>query len=373
MSEPKHILFISTFYGKKLGGAEISVKLLFDALKNTNVDVKLVTIQSVLESNVISLRLGWIPKKVFILGNIFLDNYISFRLRGLLKMNTKINLLHVQDIFSLPATVKAAKSLDVPVIATIRDNLPREYNILGFNIFRWRNRVYYNTLLDCQAIVAISHSVRTHLINFGVPAEKIHVIYNIAPSLQVKDSAIENDIPIILALGRMNREKGFHVLLKALSSVDKDCVPFVLHLVGDGSEKRNLQLLARNLGIENKVKFLPWIDKEEVYSLYAKCDLVVLPSIYEEPFGRVALEAATCGKPVIASRVGGLPEIIQDGVTGILISANDPDLLGEAISSLVCKADVRQSLGEKAKILIGKKFSASAISEKFQSLYKQLR
>jgi glycosyltransferase involved in cell wall biosynthesis len=366
------ILFISTFFGKKLGGAEVSANFLFAGLKKIN-EIHLVTAQKLIENNIHSLHLSLVPKKVFIAGNHWLDKYISFKLVKLIKKLLP-DILHVQDLFILPATVIIAKRLRLPVVITVRDNLPRYFPFFNF-IFKFRNNHYLEALKRCDAVIAISHSIRNNLIEFGVPAEKITTIYNICPKLISDKTKTDNTNFIILGLGRMCEEKGFDILIKSVVDVKAryQIKNIKLRLIGNGPERKKLERIAMKLGLKDSFEFISWVDNKNIADEYSQSDILVVPSRYEEPLGRVVLEASSCSKPVIASNVGGLKEIIQDGFNGLLVPPDDYISLSQSIFRLYHDASLRQYLGSNAKRSVLEKFSESTIVRQTINLYEKIK
>jgi len=365
------ILFVSTFYGRKLGGAEISLKLLFDGLNKTDqCTVSLVTSQLSTQDGFFSLNLEWIPKKAFLFGNYFIDKYASYRLAKIAR-EFQPHILHVQDLFLLPATVLLSQKIDIPVVVTVRDNLPREYKILGFNVLERRNHAYYKALMLSQKIIAISAHIKENLIRFGIPESKIKVIYNIPshfPTIIPEASKDKKNFEI-MSVGRFYYEKGFHVLIKAFQKISVKNSNVVLKLVGAGPEDKILKKLVKELGMEDRVIFCSWVNQEEIPEILAHADVIVIPSLYEEPLGRVALDSAMLGRAVVASSVGGLKEIIESGKSGILVKPNDPTELKNKIEYLMYNPEIREKMGATLKANVLKKFSSEKIISDTLNIY----
>jgi glycosyltransferase involved in cell wall biosynthesis len=155
-------------------------------------------------------------------------------------------------------------------------------------------------------------------------AKKGRVIHNgMAP---LRESNRSEGSRGMLAVGRMFPSKGFDVLLQAYAETERNAQ---LTLIGDGPEREVLGRLARSLGLNGEVRFRGQQDRGQVLAEMAAADLVVIPSRHET-FGLVALEAMALGKPIVASRVGGLPEVLQ-GADALLVEPGDPAQLAEAI------------------------------------------
>jgi phosphatidylinositol alpha-1,6-mannosyltransferase len=134
-----------------------------------------------------------------------------------------------------------------------------------------------------------------------------------------------------------------------------------LTIAGDGSQKKNLEKQAKKLQLTRYVEFAGKVPFASLSQLYADCDIVVFPSIYAEPFGRVALEAMYFGKPVVASRVGGIPEVVDDKKTGLIVSPDNPKELSDAIITIVRDLQLRQLMGNTGKLAIKEKFDSRKI------------
>jgi len=147
-------------------------------------------------------------------------------------------------------------------------------------------------------------------------------------------SPIENKRSL-LYLGRMDQVKGVDTLLKAMPEVIKQIPNAILTLAGNGPYINFCEALSKNLGLDNSVDFLGYRNYEDVAELLKESTIVVVPSIWPEAFGLVNVEAMSVGRPVVACRVGGIPEIITDGETGLLINPSDPKALADALIKLL--------------------------------------
>jgi len=175
-------------------------------------------------------------------------------------------------------------------------------------------------------------------------------------------------------VGRIGPGKGHEDFLKALSYVVKERDNVRGIIVGkafkDAEEQETaLKALARSLGLEEKVAFVGFY--EDIPKVMAALDIFVLSS-YAEPFSRSLLEAMACGKAVVATNGGGIPEIITDRRSGVLVSPRSPRELAEAILFLVDSSDERERLGKEARLCIETSFSFQAHVRSLESLYLEL-
>ncbi|MBI4577680.1 MAG: glycosyltransferase [Planctomycetes bacterium] len=149
--------------------------------------------------------------------------------------------------------------------------------------------------------------------------------------------------PVVAAVGRMSREKGHQVLLAALARLNGGRTAARLVLAGDGPDRAALETQARGLGLGGRVVFLGATD--EVPRVLAAADVVAHPSHYEG-FGLVLLEAMAAGRPVVASRVGGIPEVVEEGRTGLLVPPGDPEAMALALGRVLDDPGLARRMGE---------------------------
>ncbi|MBK1835136.1 glycosyltransferase family 4 protein [Roseibacillus ishigakijimensis] len=161
----------------------------------------------------------------------------------------------------------------------------------------------------------------------------------------------EEKVPLLLFCGRLIQRKGIDVLLHALPQVlAKREVRLVI--TGEGDRKAEWQALSTELGLDDKVEFAGFVSNERLGSLYQECDLYVHPAIHDdqgdtEGLGVVLIEALACRKPVVASAVGGIVDVIIDGETGLLVPEKDPKALSKAILTVLADQDLSGKLGEQ--------------------------
>lgn len=175
--------------------------------------------------------------------------------------------------------------------------------------------------------------------------------------------------PFIFAASHLTRQKGMDVLLKALVELsDRGIMPDLI-IAGNGPEKERLQALVHTFGLERRVHFWGQADRNEMASLYAGCVFFVHPSL-NEGFGLVALEAMICGKAVITTHVGGLPEVVEDGITGLLIPPKDSTALANAIETLWHNPSHAKAMGQAGRELAYSQFTWSRVAERYLEAYE---
>ena len=174
-------------------------------------------------------------------------------------------------------------------------------------------------------------------------------------------------VPRIVAAGDLIPLKAYEVLLRALGQLEGE--QFELMLAGEGPEKPRLQKLAEELGIRERVEFLGSID--DVPTLFSSAHLLVHPS-RSEGLSNTILEAMAEGLPVVATNVGGTPEIIADGKTGFLVPPDRPDLLASKIGRLLQSQCLRAQLGKAGLESVGKRYNTEEVTTQYESIYRSV-
>jgi glycosyltransferase involved in cell wall biosynthesis len=217
---------------------------------------------------------------------------------------------------------------------------------------------------------AVSTDVKERMVADGYAAEQIHVLHSPAPPTQSSISPPpELGTPRFLFLGRIVPEKGLAPLLRALSSVS---VPIHLDVAGDGYQKPSMEALCQRLGLNDRVTFHGWADPDQVERLMTHARAVVFPSIWNEPAGLISLEAAAAGRPIIASRAGGIPEYATEDYA-VLVPPGSVSALAAAISRLATDYDEAARLGRSGREVVTKRFSLTAFLSGLDAIYDTVR
>jgi glycosyltransferase involved in cell wall biosynthesis len=181
------------------------------------------------------------------------------------------------------------------------------------------------------AVITCSRSMQRELATAGIDAQWSPWPIE-APSADFRRRPATD--PLFVCSGRLSREKGVTTLVSALARVRSAGTPARLRLVGDGPERPALERLAGQLGVSDAVEFTGWLAADRVEPQLADAWALVAPSIWAEPLGLTALEAIVRGVPVIASRIGGFSETVDDGVTGMLFPNGDAAALAECLTAV---------------------------------------
>ncbi|RJR21267.1 MAG: glycosyltransferase family 1 protein [Nitrospiraceae bacterium] len=180
---------------------------------------------------------------------------------------------------------------------------------------------------------------------------------------------IKSGSVLVGMVGRLEQIKGPGYFIEAAVSVAEKCPQAEFLVVGEGSLRYKLESRCRELKISDRVTFTGW--REDIPEILPGLDILVLPSL-NEAVGRTLIEAGACGIPVVATKVGGIPEIVKDMETGILVPPGDADGLARALISLIEDNDKRQRMGEMARFWADDKFSASRMVASFSDLYESV-
>jgi glycogen(starch) synthase len=200
--------------------------------------------------------------------------------------------------------------------------------------------------------------------------DKLRLIYNGLSMPGVEPNPLSFSPPTILLLGRLSLEKGFDTAITAFSLLKKSGSNARLIIAGGGWERPRLERLVAELGLTD-VQFTREIEREQALSFLNQATLVVVPS-HSESFGLVALEAMQMGRPVIASRVGGLPEVIPDEETGLFVPPRDPVALCNAIQTLLNDPEKAMRMGEKGRKWARENFTLQQHVTQYEQLYREL-
>ena len=259
---------------------------------------------------------------------------------------------------------------------TLWGSLKTKLRIDGFSprLISYTIKAYILDLLRlhrCEAIIAVSEKVRKDLVSeYFLPPEKIKVIYNGVKAekfanqqlIDSKNRRLDrtiNNRKTILYLGRLAKEKGLDVLLQAFQETIQPFSHLTIQLliVGSGPAFDPLNNRTEELGLTSAVKFIGKVPYENVPKYYQEADVFVYPSEAVEGLPMSVIEAMAAGLPVVASRIGGIPEAVIDGETGLLVKSGNVDELSTALSKLLMDDELRKKMGQRAREVAKEKFS----------------
>jgi glycosyltransferase involved in cell wall biosynthesis len=272
------------------------------------------------------------------------------------------DIIHIHGAHELVFIAKGL-SPSTPVVFTCHGygtNYPWiDYSLSAYIGNKWADRV-----------IAVSNYDRDFLIRRGLDKNKISVIYNgISEVEERKALPVTLKGLVIGTAARLTKIKGINYLIEAFSFLVKKYRELSLAILGDGEERKTLENLTGKLGIRESVYFLGSIPNAKSY--FTNFDIFVLPSLMD--FLPISiLEALSVGRAVVATKVGGIPEIIEDGKSGILVPAKDSRTLAEAIEVLIVDRGLREMIGENGYKRFREGFTVERMVEKTNEIYKDL-
>jgi glycosyltransferase involved in cell wall biosynthesis len=236
------------------------------------------------------------------------------------------------------AVCRIARDLGLPVVVKVHGTDINEYLD-----YRGRRDRILTTLRNADAVVSVSGALKKKMADNGVDSAKIHVIYNGVdrgkyrprPRDDCRDRlGIAPDVPTVVFVGNLKPVKGLDTLIAAVSILRDRRADVRLHLVGRGPLEPDLRRMATEAGLGQSVRFEGERSPEEVARWMNAADVLCLPSV-NEGVPNVLLEAMACGTPVVASGVGGIPEVVEPGKCGYLLVPGDPEALATALDKTI--------------------------------------
>jgi glycosyltransferase involved in cell wall biosynthesis len=238
------------------------------------------------------------------------------------------------------------------------------------NVF---SRMYLERILNrADAIAATSEFLKTAARKFVKNDRRQISVIPFGVDLSTPVDKPDGPDGIRLIFTKVHHERyGPDVLLHALKTVLEKVPGMTLTMAGVGPMTASLKSLAADLGIKDKVDFPGFVDYRKIPEVMARHDILVMPSLHEG-FGVAALEAGAAGLPTIATEVGGIPEVVIDGQTGLLVPPNDISALAEAIIRLSEDAGLRREFGQNARIFVEKRYNWDDCVDQMIALYESL-
>ena len=293
--------------------------------------------------------------------------------RNLQALITRVSpaLIHVNDIWWVPHTVAAVSgisSIRRPVVAHVRQEIEPE-------------KVKRYGLETVEAVIAISQQVEQSLIAGGVGRKAVRTIYSGVQLPKEVPAAnrtavcrrlgLPNDAVLLGTVAHLFPRKGYDVMFAALPRILEEipAVHYVIVGTGESAYEQELKSLAATLGIADRVHFMGFQD--DVSPVLSALTLYVHPARMEG-FGIAVVEALGAGKAVVASRVGGLPEVVDHGRTGLLVAPDNPEELSAAVLSLLRDEVMRKVMGENGARVARERFDVRASVASMERLYCQV-
>jgi len=302
-------------------------------------------------------------------------------LQGILKRED-FDIVHAHHAFTPTSlmSVSSAKKLGIPTVLTnhsmfLLHDSDYFWTTMSYLLFPFRR--YIN---KADKIIAVSQAAAEFIEHF-TRRDKIVVIPNGVDITRFNpvNSTVPGSLPlstpekpIILYVGRLAYRKGIHVLLKAMPYILEAIPQTRLLIAGSGYMEGLIRLLVKSLNLEDHVELLGFVPDDELPSLYNLSDLFVLPSIYCESFGITLLEAMASGTPIVASETGGVPEVIENEVDGILFEKGNEIDLADAVVKVLSSPTLAEELAKNARKKVEERYSWTVVGEAIEEVYKDV-
>ncbi|MBM3247932.1 MAG: glycosyltransferase family 4 protein [Candidatus Omnitrophica bacterium] len=274
----------------------------------------------------------------------------------------------------------AANICRVPIIIHTQHSCVFKYGTLNY----FQKKFYYFLELVSarftDKIIYISESLRQEFIKAnisrqensvsiysGIEVEKFRININITEKKQVL--GLSKDDFIVGVVSRLEEGKGNDYVIEAIPKVAQHVSGIKFIFVGEGELKEDLEKLSQKLGVQDKILFLG--PRQDVPELLQVFDIVCLASLYEG-MGRVLLEAQAAGKPVVATKIGGIIDVVSENKTGFLVSPRDTDALSQAIIRLAQDHNLRKQMSEEARRFVDYRFSSAKMVVDILNVYEEL-
>ncbi len=298
----------------------------------------------------------------------------------------EVNVVHAH-IAAPPADLAGmldSKIRKIPFVVTYHGDAVQSYGALARRamVSFYNNRLLEKILSAAKAIIVPSrnfaresrflgrHSKKITVIPNGVDVTKFELSYSKEKCRQKLNLPL--DQKIMLFVGNLIEYKGIDVLLHSMSMIVKKAKKTRLLLVGDGKIRHELEELSVQLGLGKSVKFVGFVGENVKPLYYRASDIFVLPSTMRtESFGLVNLEAMACGLPIVASNIGGIPDVVRDQQNGLLVPPKDVKTLARSIVCLLKDDDLRHRMSETARIIV-RSYSWRKVADDTESIYKEI-
>lgn len=235
--------------------------------------------------------------------------------------------------------------------------------------------------LSFKHAICVSAATRDRLVEAGIPITNARIIYtglDVTPYLdgEAHQPVRENRSLNLLYAGRLSPDKGVDTAIKAMAKVvfEQGQRGVKLALAGSGSTdyENDLRRLVNQAGLRDYAEFLGWVPPEEMPTLLGEFDVLLVPSIWAEPFARVVLEGMIAGLVVVATPTGGTPEIVLDGQNGLLFTPGDPDDLARKITQLVVDPATRRKLARSGQLTIRERFTMPRMIDEIERFLQEV-
>lgn len=286
-----------------------------------------------------------------------------------LRIHRKYDVIHAHH----PIAGIVMKKLfpDTPVLMTVHSSFERELILNGRIQAGGAEEKFLTSLYGelehvTDRLITVSESFRQYMSAYVKHPEHILVIKNGFDEKRFKPMAHENEVPQLITMCRLVPAKGLDVLLRACAELKKRRLPFMLHVIGDGPMREELEQMAKELNIYHETIFYGYMLHPEEFMPFF--DIFVLPS-RAEAFGNVFAEAALCWLALVGTDVGGIAEQIEHGVNGLLVPVDDVPALADALEQVIADPAFRYELSRSAWEKAKRDYSLHRVIRQMKKIY----
>jgi phosphatidylinositol alpha-1,6-mannosyltransferase len=247
------------------------------------------------------------------------------------------------------------------------------------------SRAFITTMKRAERILAVSRFTGQLVQQLGIDSSRIEIVHPGCDVDRFQPRPSRNDLrqkllgrrtadQVILTVGTLVERKGHDLVIRSLQRL-RQTVPDVTYLiVGTGPHRTQLETLARNSGVLDRVVFVGQVSVDELIDIYALSDVFVMPSRERpeandvEGFGLVFLEASACAKPIVSTWSGGVPDAVVDGITGLLVDPLNPEELAGALSRLLLDKNLATRMGQQGRARVVNEFSWNHVGERVHGI-----
>ena len=317
----------------------------------------------------------------FLTWVLMFNHFLSKRIADTTK-TVDFDVMHVHDWLAAFSGISFKHYLKKPMILTVHSTeVGRAQGLHSPNSFSINGIEWWATY-EANRVIVCSESMKNEICDhFDIPSEKVDIIPNAIDVTKYKTSVDRGAVrqrygvgysnKLILCVGRLVPQKGVEYFIRAIPTIANNYPEAKYIIVGEGWSRDKLEAEARATGHSDKIHFTGFASDKDVIELMTSADVLIVPSIYE-PFGIVALEGMATGVPVVASKVGGLAEVIDHDKTGLFVYPRSLESIAWGIDRILSDPDHANWLTQNAKEKLHKAYSWEAVAMKTVEVYKKV-
>ena len=305
---------------------------------------------------------------------IYVESWLEYYAKAKEIIKTKqVQTVLTQEPFGNLIAWKILKGYDIKLVNMMCQDYLKYIKVSDMAFFTKYPLMFLNWLclkISCRRtqVISLSKDLEKKAKRYGSNKITLLPVYGINLDIfkKKKKKEINKDVFEIVVVARLSPEKGHKYLFESLKKIDKE---WILHVIGGGPLQEELEELRDELGLKGKIFFYGYLEHKEIVEHYNSSDLFILPSL-EEGLGYVSGEALACGCPVIASNVGGIPDIVIDKKTGLLFEPGNSDDIKDKINYMINNKNRAIEMAEAGRQHIVRNYDSKKIMEQFEDILK---